>query len=166
MVGVPDPESVADHSFRCAVIGYYLAKRESADVSKILIMSLFNDIHEARMNDSHKMAHRYLNVREGERKAYAEQIEELDPDIKLEMENLRNEHDTQESLESKLARDADILECLLQAKEYMDLGYPNSKKFFNKAPEYLYSETAKSLWKSMQEWDSNSWWENISEFER
>lgn len=166
MIGVPDEESVADHSFRCAVIGYFLAKKEKADVGKVVLMSLLNDFHEARMNDLHKMAHRYLDVRKGERKAFKEQVERLEADIREELMDIRIEHDRQDSLEGKLARDADILECLLQAKEYLDLGYPNAEKFFKKAPDHLFSNTAKKLWTGMSEWDSNGWWEDISEFER
>ncbi len=166
MIGVAKEETVAEHCYRCAVIGYLLAKKENADIHKVLLMTLFNDIHEARISDSHKMAHKYLNVREAEKKAYEEQIKDLDSDIKQEMSSLRKEHDAQESLESKVARDADILECLLQAKEYLDMGYPNAEKFFKKAPKHLETKTAISLWEEMQNWDSNSWWENISEFSR
>ncbi len=43
---------------------------------------------------------------------------------------MRKEHDDQETPESLVARDADILECLIQAKEYVDLGFTNAEKFF------------------------------------
>ena len=74
VLGIEGGESVADHSFRCAVIGYILAKMEGADPYKVLLMTLFNDIHEARISDLHKMAQRYINGKEGEDKALAEQI--------------------------------------------------------------------------------------------
>ena len=67
MAGIPQEESVAEHSFRCAAIGYVLAKMEKADVYKVLLMTLFNDLHEARINDSHKVAGKYLNVKEAEK---------------------------------------------------------------------------------------------------
>ncbi|MBL7073137.1 MAG: HD domain-containing protein [Candidatus Omnitrophica bacterium] len=166
MTGVPEAESVADHSFRCAVIGYVLAKIERVDAAKVLMMTLFNDLHEARINDLHKVAHRYLNVRAAEKKAFKEQITRMSDEIKGELAGVRREHDTQKTAESIVARDADILECLIQAKEYADQGFQCAKKFFKKAPEHLKTKSAKKLWKSAETWDSNSWWEKISEFER
>jgi len=166
MTGVPEAESVADHSFRCAVIGYVIAKMEKADAAKVLMMALFNDLHEARINDSHKVAHRYLNVKKAEKDAFREQINEMPYGIKGELTQMRGEYDSQKTEESIIARDADILECLIQAKEYADQGFISAKKFFKKAPDCLCTKSAKRLWKSVQKWDSNSWWERITQFER
>ena len=58
LLGIDHAESVADHSFRCAVIGYLLARMEKVSVHQVLLMTLFNDIHEARITDLHKMAQR------------------------------------------------------------------------------------------------------------
>jgi len=166
MTGIKDAESVADHSFRCAVIGYVLSKMEKVDSSKVLMMSLFNDLHEARINDLHKVAHRYINVRQAEKLAFKEQISDLDEDIKKELSDTRREYDAQKTKESIIARDADILECLIQAKEYVDAGFPAAEKFFKKAPEYLHTKSARNLWLETKNWDSNSWWEKLGQFER
>ncbi|MFT7537928.1 MAG: putative hydrolase of HD superfamily, partial [Lysobacterales bacterium] len=64
VAGIKDPESVAEHSFRCAIIAYYIAHLEKVDVNRTLVMALFNDIHEARINDLHKMGHYYINFRD------------------------------------------------------------------------------------------------------
>ena len=166
MVGIPEEESVADHSFRCAVIGYVLAKMEKADAYKVLIMTLFGDLHEARINDMHKVAHRYLNVKEAEKAAFIEQIEGLKGDIHNELKTLRHELDSQKTPEGIIARDADILECLVQAKEYADRGLSNAKKFFQKAPEHLKTKSAHKLWEEAEVWDSNTWWEKLAKFDR
>ncbi len=166
MVGMPYEESVAEHSFRCAAIGFILARMEGADPYKVLMMTLFNDLHEARINDLHKVAHRYLNVRGAEKTAFAEQVQHLGKDLREELQGLRKEHDAQETSESVVARDADILECLIQAREYADLGFQNAKKFFKQAPEHLQTESAKKLWESSQSWDSSAWWEELGKFER
>ena len=157
---------MAEHSFRCAVIGYVLAKMEKVNPEKIVMMTLFNDIHEARINDLHKVAHKYLNVREVEKKAFTEQIESLPGDMKGELTSIRKEHDEQETPESVIARDADILECLIQAKEYVDLGFKEAEKFFKKAPEHLKTKSARELWNTTKDWDSSTWWEKLTEFER
>lgn len=166
VVGIKDPESVADHSFRCAVIGYILAKMEKACVHTVTMMCLFNDLHEARINDAHKVASRYLNYTEAENNAFRDQIEPLPKMIKDELCDWRNEYTAQKTKESIIARDADILECLFQAKEYSDQGVTQAKLFFKKAPSFLETKTAKSLWKSIKKWDSSKWWQKITEFKR
>ncbi|MDD5618601.1 MAG: HD domain-containing protein, partial [Candidatus Omnitrophica bacterium] len=59
VLGIKDPETVAEHSFRCAVIGYVISKMEKVSPYKVLMMTLFGDIQEARTSDLHKMAQRY-----------------------------------------------------------------------------------------------------------
>ncbi len=166
MVGVPYEESVAEHSFRCAVIAYILAKMEGVEPYKAMIMGLLGDIPEARINDLHKVANRYLDGRSAEKTAYREQIELLEEGTRGELQGLRDEYDDQATAGSVIARDADILECLLQAKEYSDLGFKNAEKFFKKAPEELRTEAARRLWSDMRSWDSSVWWERLGKFER
>ena len=38
VAGIKDPESVAEHSFRCAILGYYMAHLEKADPFKVMAM--------------------------------------------------------------------------------------------------------------------------------
>ncbi len=166
VAGIKDPESVADHCFRCAVIGYYLAHLEGAEVFKVLAMTLFNDIHEARINDLHKMGHYYIDFKAAEKKVFEDQVRPLDKGVREEMIAFRREYERQESLESRVARDADILECLVQAKEYYDNGHPKAEKFFRKAPDHLKTASAQRLWERLRHWDSGSWWENVVKFER
>ncbi len=64
LLGNKAPESVAEHSFRCTVLGYILAKLEKVDTFKVIMMCLFHDVHEARTNDLHKIAQKYINLEE------------------------------------------------------------------------------------------------------
>ncbi len=166
VAGIKDPETVAEHSFRCAVIGYYLAHLEEADPFKVVIMALFNDIHEARINDLHKMGHFYIDFKKAEKKAFSDQIEGLDKTVRKQMHVLREDYDGQLTKEAIIARDADILECLLQAKEYYDSGYNKAVKFFKKAPSFLKTDSAKQIWRRIKTWDSSKWWEDVVKFER
>ena len=166
VVGIDNPESVADHSFRCAVIGYILSKLEKADSNKVLIMTLFNDLHEARIGDLHKMSQRYLKVEKAEDEAFMEQVEKVDGAIKNELKDMRKEYRRQMSEESIIARDADILECLFQAKEYSEYGKKEALKFMKKAPGHLSSKSAKRLWNYLKSKNLNSWWEGLTSFKR
>ena len=77
VLGIAQPESVADHSFRCAVIGYLLAHQEGVSVERTVLMTLFNDIHESRITDLHKMAQRYIDAEPAEDASHTEQIDPL-----------------------------------------------------------------------------------------
>jgi len=166
VLGIKDSESVAEHSFRCAVIGYVLASMENLPPYRVLIMTLFNDLHEARINDLHKMSARYIELRKAEDRAFAEQVSELPVKMKNELSGAHLEFRDQKSKEAVAARDADILECLIQAKEYHEHGFKEAVKFMKKAPAYLRTKSAKKLWQLARKSNLNAWWEGLSEFKR
>lgn len=166
VAGIKDPESVAEHCFRCTVMGYYLAHLEKCDVFKVLLMTLFNDIHESRINDLHKMGHYYIDFKDAEKRVFEDQIKNLDKSVSSQLRKMRHEYDAQKTKEAIVARDADILECLIQAKEYYDNGYLKAKTFFKTAPDHLKTKSARRLWKEILSWHSSSWWQNIVKFER
>ena len=166
VVGVNDAESVADHSFRCAIIGYLIAHTEEADPYKVLLMTLFGDIQEARMTDLHKMAHHYIDVRRAEDSAFADQIKPLKGKVKSELAGMHAEYRAQKSKESIIARDADILECLIQAREYSEQGFRQAATFMRKAPSFLKTKTARALWKEAQSMELNEWWLKVTRFQR
>lgn len=166
VLGIKNAESVAEHSFRCALIGYLLARSEGACTYKVLLMTLFNDLPEARIGDLHKMAQRYFNISSAEDKSFAEQIAGLPKNIKRELENLRREYTKQKTKESIVARDADILECLIQAKEYREQGHLLAAKFMQKAPRFLKTKSARGLWRLAKVVNLNDWWLALSKFKR
>lgn len=166
VLGVKSPESVAEHSFRCAVIGYTLARMENVTPYRVLLMTLFNDIHEARINDQHKMAQRYFDSGKAEDSAFLEQTASLPEEISLELALMRREYRRQASKESLIARDADILECLIQAKEYHEHGFKEAVKFTRKAPQHLKTKSARRLWRLARKSNLNEWWERLGEFKR
>jgi len=166
VLGIKDTESVADHSFRCSVLGYIIARMEDVTPYKVFLMTIFGDIHEARINDLHKMAQRYFDSEKAEDKAFSEQMASLPGPIKNELLGMHSEYRKQKSKESIIARDADILECLIQAKEYYEHGFSESLKFMKKAPHFLKTKSAKALWKDAKAMKLNEWWEKLSEFRR
>ncbi|MFH1847932.1 MAG: HD domain-containing protein [Candidatus Omnitrophota bacterium] len=166
VLGIKNTESVADHSFRCTVLGYALARMEGADPYKVMLATLFNDIHEARINDLHKMSQRYIKLHEAEDTAFREQMASLPAAIKNELSAMHSEYRKQRTKESIIARDADILECLIQAREYYGHGFKEAVKFMKKAPSALRTKSAKRLWALAKKSDLNKWWEKLSEFKR
>jgi len=160
LAGISDPESVADHSFRVIVIGYILAKLENADLSRVLSICLFHDIHETRLNDIHKVGQRYYKMAEAEDLAFLEQMNNL-PDyisspIKTAISDLKN----CKSLEAKVANDADQLECLLQAREYQSQGFC-VLDWITSCNNNLKTDSAKELAKSCLQIEPNDWWDKL-----
>jgi len=166
VLGIKDAETVAEHSFRCAVLGYVLASMENVHPYKVVMMTLLNDIHEARLGDLHKMSQHYIDLIKAEDKVYLEQISDLPNRIKNELGNMHVEYRKQHSKESMIARDADILECLIQAKEYHEHGYKEALKFLKKAPGFIRTKSAKQLWGLAKKSRLNTWWEALSDFKR
>lgn len=166
VAGIKDPESVAEHCFRTGIIAHYIAFAEGADPYQTVMMALYNDIHESRINDLHKMGHYYIDFKDAERRVFRDQVKDLDERFKHELTRLRVGYETQSSKESIVARDADILECLLQAREYLDSGHLKARKFFSQAPLHLRTRTAKKLWRLIKNYDTSQWWERVVKFER
>lgn len=166
VLGIKDAESVAEHSFRCAVLGYVLARMEGVEPYKVLLMTLFNDIAEARTGDLHKMAQKYLATQSAEERVFREQITGLPGALAKELGQMRREYQQQKSRESLIARDADILECLIQAKEYQEHGFSQAAKFMKAAPGFLVTKAARKLWGAAKKTPLNNWWLGLSRFKR
>ena len=165
LINVQSPENVAEHSFRAATIAYVLAKLENVNVERTVLMALFNDLHEARINDLHKVGHRYIDFREAETKAHKEQTEQLG-EIGKEMFSFHEEFMEQKTKESLVARDADLLENGVQAKEYVKIGYKEAQKWMDNSTKLLKTKSAKKLAAELDKTDPNDWWQSLPKIER
>ncbi len=159
---IKHPESVADHSFRAAIIAFILAKMEGADANKICTAAVFHDMHEARLGDMNKITARYVEVKEDlERKVEAEQVKDMPKDIQdsiLKIQDLTDKERT-------ILKDADYLECAIQAKEYADAGNKGTMRWVSTLGQKLKTKSAKLLHSKLETQDSNSWWENLKKIE-
>jgi len=161
MIGIKNGESVAEHSFRTALIGYVLAKMEGGDPYPVVMMSLLNDLHEARINDLHKVGHRYIDFRAAERRASAEQLKGLPSPIREELTQWARELDGRKTAASRIARDADLLECMIQGKEYAFQGHRRAVDWMTRPRHLLRTKSAKALARALSHWKSDSWWQHL-----
>ena len=51
LLGVPQPESVAEHTFRVGIVGIALAAQEGADIGRTAALCLLHDSPESRIGD-------------------------------------------------------------------------------------------------------------------
>lgn len=161
IAGVKDPESVAEHSFRTAAMAYILARLEGVDAKKTVLMALFHDFSEARTNDIHRITRRYVNWEGVDRKVVEEQSKRLPEGIGESISNLFREMEEESAPEARVARDADILECLVQAREYQALGYGDVADWIANARAALKTESAKRLSTACLETEPREWWEGL-----
>src|SRR5215218_3012145 len=122
IAGIDNPESIAEHSFRTAIIGYLLAVMEGADPAKTAALCLFHDTQETRIGDVPSVGKGYV-VTAPNPEVTADQVASFPPEIGGAVREVVDEYESQSSPEARVARDADKLECLLQAREYQDQGY-------------------------------------------
>ena len=153
-IGIRQPESLADHSFRTALIGYILAKMEGADEERVLKLCLLHDLHETRTSDLNALNLRYLarDVRKA--------IRELAAGLPFgeEMVALSDEFERGKTREATIARDADKLEMLAQAKEYIDEGNPLARDWIRSARGKLKTKSARELARALERSSSAGWW--------
>ena len=158
---VENPESVADHSFRAAIIAFMLAKMEGMDdegANRLCTAAVFHDMLECRIGDLHKIAARYVPVsREMERRIEREQAEKLPDGIRGALGKVLE----LDEREKAILKDADYLECAFQAKEYSDIGYKGAADWVRQIGKRLRTKSAKMLHAKMKGMDSNSWWKGL-----
>ncbi len=148
-------QSVAEHSFRTAMIGYALAQLDGqADVGRVLQLCLFHDIPEARTGDLNYVNKKYVKV--DEEKA----VEDLASQLPFgdDYRGTLPEFIDRESPEARLAHDADQLEMVLSLKEHQDLGNRYADEWFPFSRLRLKTEVAKQLAETIWETDSSKWW--------
>jgi putative hydrolase of HD superfamily len=148
-------ESVAEHSFRVAIIAYMLAKNEpKADTRKAVLMSLFHDFHEARTGDHNYVNKKYVAVNENGA------INDLAKGLPFgqEIVSLINEFNLQETIEAKLSRDADQIDFILELKRQKDLGNQSAAEWLRYSVKRLVTDFAKKLADEITCTDSSVWW--------
>ncbi|NUW42921.1 HD domain-containing protein [Nonomuraea rhodomycinica] len=144
VAGVRDPESIADHSFRTAVIAGVIAALEGGDPQRAAFMSLFHDSQETRITDIPYVAKRYLTAPANE-DVTADQTRDVPEAVAAMLRGAIAEYEEKVSLEAVCARDADKLECLLQAVEYREQGHQNVQPWIDSSLAALKTATAKRL---------------------
>ena len=128
--GVVNGESVASHSLGVALIAWRLAGERGLDRSKVLLMALVHDFHEARLGDIPSPAKRSLDASELAAKE-AEIVRGQWGGFAPEAVALWDELVLSESAEARLVHLADRLDLLLQARRYLELGYAGAQEFID-----------------------------------
>jgi len=144
LAGVPAPESIADHAFRASAIASVIAVLEGADPQRAAFLALWHDSQETRTTDLPHLTKRYVTAAPNEQ-VTSDQVGRLPPAIAAVIGAAVSEYEAAETAEARCARDADKLDCLLQAREYQDQGHHNVQPWIDSSLASLHTASASRL---------------------
>ena len=152
-------DNIASHSFRTAIIGYFLAKLEKANANKVVLMCLFHDIEEARSGDQNWVHKRFVKVFEEEIREG--QLSPLPQNKELLL--LSREYQERKTPEAKIAKDADLLDQILLLREYAWKGNKEAEIWLKgkEQEKRLFSPAAKKLAKEIYRQKPGDWWKRL-----
>jgi putative hydrolase of HD superfamily len=163
--GVKNPDSIAEHVFRTSQIAYILAHLEGLspmETLQVLEVSLFHDNGEVRVNDTHKIASRYINTDEAEENAFNDQLQLLPESIRERLTGIVIKYNNlDKSIVYQIVKDADLLETMFQAKEYLEIGY-KTQRWIDNAEKFIQTKSAKKIFEEMKTTSFVDWWQNLN----
>ncbi len=123
-VGVENPESVAEHSYRTALLAMLLADLEGFNAERAMRMALLHDLAESMTGDLTPEEKRRLgeSYRMREEEAMRHLLRGLPEGLRRRYLELWKEYRRCETPEARLVHMADGLEMVLQALEYEEEG--------------------------------------------
>ena len=131
-------ESLADHSFGAAIIAIALARMEKlgeAEEAALVRRALLHDLHEARVGDLSRLQRQYVKADYERAEKEMLQGTHLEPEVEL----------LKGGRLAILTKDADKLDMLFQAIDYMNAGNRNMQHFVDAALGQIKSESGKKL---------------------
>jgi putative hydrolase of HD superfamily len=156
LCGVKDPETIAEHSFRTAIIAGLLAAMEGADPARATFLAVWHDSQETRVGDIPHLGRRYLQAASNEH-VTGHQTAGLPGAVADELRSLVRDYENGDSPEVHCAHDADKLECLFQAIEYRDSGHRNVGGWIEASRTRLRTKSAERLADAAVAMTSQDW---------
>jgi putative hydrolase of HD superfamily len=153
IAGVDNPESIAEHTFRTAIIGYLLALMEDADPHKTATLCLFHDTQESRIGDVPSVGKAYV-VTAPNPQVTADQVADFPEALSQAVRDLVDEYEARESPEA---------ECLIQAREYQAQGHEDVPPWIETSAAALQSRSARQLAEACQQVPPRQWWKVFAE---
>lgn len=148
-------ESVAEHSFCTTFIAYVMAQMTpSIDALRLISMCLLHDLPEARTGDMNYVQKWYVTV--DEERAVADTTRDLP--FGQSVVDLIAEFNARETLEAKLAYDADQLAFILDLKSISDIGSPGPDNWLPVVKKRLKTKLGKKMAEAIAERKWDAWW--------
>ena len=117
-IGVRDPESVADHSWRLALMAMLYADLLGLDAAKAMRIALLHDLGEARIGDKMPGEWTAKQKHARERRALVAMLKPLPRQLQARYQQLWMDYETGTSPEAQLVAELDKLEMIAQGVAY------------------------------------------------
>ncbi|MDR1487305.1 MAG: HD domain-containing protein [Deltaproteobacteria bacterium] len=148
-------ENVAEHSFGVAMLAWVLGRMSGeADLERLLSMAIFHDLAEARTGDLNYVNKRYVIPLEEQ--AFSDAARDLP--FEKELLEIKNEWLESESLEAKLASDADQLDMMIELRRLSAHGWNQAGEWLVYAEKRLKTREGQALAKEILSSDPDGWW--------
>jgi putative hydrolases of HD superfamily len=148
-------ESVAEHCFSTSFIAYVMSRMQPGiDSLRLISMCLVHDLAEARTGDLNYVQKKYVKADESKAIADATRNLPFGDDIK----DLMREFNAQETLESRLAHDADQISFVLDLKMLSDTGGKTPEKWLPFVVNRLKTDLGKKLAGEITSRNWDAWW--------
>jgi putative hydrolase of HD superfamily len=125
-----------------------------ADAFRLVRMCLVHDLLESRTGDLNLVQKQY--VISDEKKAKEAMVKNIP--FGQEMAELLAEFEKGETLEARLARDADQLSFILDLKSLSDMGHLPARKWLNFVIQRLVTPTGKKIAETILATEQDAWW--------
>jgi|TARA_R110002074_G_scaffold281947_2_gene453431 putative hydrolases of HD superfamily len=151
-----DFANLSEHIFRVIWTAIIIAKEENADINKVIKMALIHDIVESRNSDVHYLSRMY--TKRNDVAAIKDILKETS--IEDEFLELFYEYEERKSIEAQIVKDADNLDVDFELQEQYVNGIKIKEDFQvmrDRVYEILFTETAKRMWKEIQNSNPHDW---------
>ncbi len=141
-LGMDHPESVADHSYRTALLAMVISDLRGLDSGKAMRLAILHDLPEAIVGDATPEERSGERKTQLETKAMEELLSELPKEIRTSYREAWREYAEGKTAESRLVRQLDKVEMAIQAWEYANgAGDPSlAKEFWASAKGHVNDE--------------------------
>ena len=167
VAGVTNVESIAEHSFRTAIIASIVAELEGADPNRAALLACYHDMSETRILDIPHVSRSYVSTVDP-RTITADQVKALPGGPRTLISHATDEYETGSTLEAQCAHDADKLECLIQACEYRAQGHEHVQGWIDRTSAGFRTSSAHQIAKEILEstpirWQDHHLYDDLSE---
>jgi putative hydrolase of HD superfamily len=131
---------------------------EGANSQRAAFLALWHDSQETRTTDLPHLTKNYVSAAANVQ-VTRDQVAPLPPSVAGMISTAVAEYEAAETQEARCARDADKLECLLQAREYQEQGHTNVQPWIASSLAALTTASAKQLAHEAMAQNSLDWLE-------
>jgi putative hydrolase of HD superfamily len=135
---------------------------EGADPQRAAFLALWHDSQETRTTDIPHLTKNYVSAARNEQ-VTQDQVAPLPSAVAGMISAAVTEYEAGETLEARCARDADKLDCLLQAREYQEQGHANVQPWIDTSVAALATPAAKQIAHEAIVQNSLSWLERAKQ---